>query len=128
MATNTPSASNVEISPVVTLRSLTPVTFLGSSVPTTSSSTEFHTTSTLGFLNRRSCMILSARKLSRRCTTTTFSAKLVRNSASSTAVLPPPTTTTRLPLKKKPSQVAQAETPYPLSFSSLARPSHLACA
>ena len=56
-------------------------------------------------------MIFSARKLSRRCTMVTLLAKLVRNSASSTAVLPPPTTTTFLPLKKKPSQVAQADTP-----------------
>ena len=48
-------------------------------------------------------------------------AKLVRNSASSTAVLPPPTTATCFPLKKKPSQVAHAETPKPLSFSSLGK-------
>ena len=58
----------------------------------------------------------------------TFSAKLVRNSASSTAVLPPPMTATCLPLKKKPSQVAQAETPYPLNFSSEGRPSQRAWA
>ena len=40
----------------------------------------------------------------------------VRKVASSIAVSPPPTTTTSLPRKKKPSQVAQAETPYPRSF------------
>ena len=50
-----------------------------------------------GFLNRRSCRIFSARKLSRRCTTVTLVAKLVRNNASSTAVLPPPITSTSLP-------------------------------
>src|SRR3546814_4872947 len=36
--------------------------------------------------------------------------------ASSTAVLPPPITATFFPRKKKPSQVAQAETPAPRSF------------
>ena len=43
--------------------------------------------------------------------------KLVRNKASSKAVFPPPTTQTSLPLKKKPSQVAQALTPLPLNLS-----------
>jgi hypothetical protein len=48
--------------------------------------------------------------------------------ASSTAVLPPPITATFLPRKKKPSQVAQAETPFPFNRSSLGRLSHLAWA
>ncbi len=55
-------------------------------------------------------------------------AKLVRKSASSIAVSPPPTTTSSLPLKKNPSQVAQAETPFPLRRSSEGRPSQRAFA
>ena len=43
--------------------------------------------------------------------TVTLEAKRVRKVASSIAVSPPPTTATSLPRKKKPSQVAQAETP-----------------
>src|SRR5204863_85793 len=53
-------------------------------------------------------------------------ANLVRNVASSMAESPPPTTTTFLSLKKKPSQVAHAETPWPRSRVSDGRPSHLA--
>ncbi|CAM5604319.1 hypothetical protein RLIN73S_00227 [Rhodanobacter lindaniclasticus] len=53
---------------------------------------------------------------------------LARYSASSTAVLPPPITTTSWSRKKKPSQVAQADTPLPLYFSSLAMPRYLAVA
>ena len=41
-------------------------------------------------------------------------ANFVRKSASSTAELPPPTTATCFSLKKKPSHVAQADTPKPL--------------
>ena len=44
----------------------------------------------------------------------TLLANLVRNVASSMAVSPPPTTMSCLSLKKKPSQVAQAETPCPM--------------
>jgi hypothetical protein len=51
---------------------------------------------------------------------------LVRKVASSIAVSPPPTTTTSLFLKKKPSQVAQAETPRPWSRFSFSSPSHRA--
>ena len=68
----------------------------------------------------------SARSASRRWTRVTRVAWLVRYSASSAAVLPPPTTTTSLPRKKKPSQVAQADTPKPLSRASLSRPSQRA--
>ncbi len=77
---------------------------------------------------RRIWLVLSARSTARRWIRVTWSAKLVRNSASSAAVLPPPTTATFLPRKKKPSQVAQAETPKPLKFSSDGSPSQLACA
>ena len=65
---------------------------------------------------------------SRRWIRVTLSAKLVRNRASSTAVLPPPTTATVLAAIKKPSQVAQAETPKPWNRLSLGRPSQLALA
>ena len=43
----------------------------------------------------------------------TFVANLVKNKASSIAESPPPTTATVFSLKKKPSHVAHAETPYP---------------
>ena len=43
-------------------------------------------------------------------------------------MLPPPTTATGLPRKKKPSQVAQAETPWPANAFSLGRPSQRAWA
>ncbi len=39
------------------------------------------------------------------------------------AVSPPPTTAISLPRKKKPSQVAQVETPCPMSLRSASRPS-----
>ena len=71
-------------------------------------------------------MIFSARNLSRRCTSVTLLQMLARYSASSTAVLPPPTTATSLPLKKKPSQVAQADTPWPMNFCSLGMPRYFA--
>jgi hypothetical protein len=45
--------------------------------------------------------------------------------ASSIATSPPQTTTTSLPLKKKPSHVAQADTPLPFSLVSDSRPSHM---
>ena len=70
----------------------------------------------------------SARKLSRRWITVTCAARLERYSASSTAVLPPPITATSLPRKKKPSQVAQAETPKPDSSFSPGMPSQRAWA
>ena len=49
-----------------------------------------------------------------------------RYSASSTAVLPPPMTATSWLLKKKPSQVAHAETPRPMNASSVGRPRYFA--
>jgi hypothetical protein len=48
--------------------------------------------------------------------------KRVRKVASSIAESPPPTTARSSSLKKAPSQVAQVETPRPVSFSSLGRP------
>jgi len=51
---------------------------------------------------------------------------LVKNIASSTAAFPPPTTATSLSLKKKPSHVAQAETPKPLNSCSDFKFNHLA--
>ena len=56
----------------------------------------------------------------------TLVAKRVRNVASSMAESPPPITTISFPEKKKPSQVAQEETPWPISFCSLGRPSQRA--
>ena len=56
----------------------------------------------------------------------TLLANLVRNVASSIAVSPPPITTTRSPLKKNPSQVAHAETPYPMYRFSEGSPSNFA--
>ena len=53
-------------------------------------------------------------------------ANFVRKLASSIAVSPPPTTMTSFFLKKKPSQVAQAETPLPIIFVSASRPSSFA--
>ena len=58
-----------------------------------------------------SSMIFDARKASRRCSNVTLDAKRVRNSASSMAESPPPMTAIGLPRKKKPSHVAQLETP-----------------
>ena len=73
-------------------------------------------------------MIFEARSWSRRCTMVTLLANLVRKVASSMAVSPPPTTMSSLSLKKNPSQVAQAETPCPISRDSASSPSSLAVA
>ncbi len=69
-----------------------------------------------------------ALKSDRRCNIVTTVANLVKKLASSMALSPPPITTTSLPLKKNPSQVAQALTPLPLSRCSLSSPSQLASA
>ena len=118
MATKTPATGITRSSPDLTFLTRTPVTARGlpivpSPSPTISSTVLSHTTSIFGWRNRRSCMMRSARKLSRRWMTVTLVAWLVRYSASSTAELPPPITATSLPRKKKPSQVAQADTPKP---------------
>jgi hypothetical protein len=56
-------------------------------------------------------MTADARRLSRRCTRYTLSAKRVRKVASSSAESPPPITATFFCLKNAPSQVAHHETP-----------------
>ena len=56
----------------------------------------------------------------------TSSPKRVRKMASSIAESPPPITMIFLPRKKKPSQVAQELTPWPMSFRSDGRPSQRA--
>ena len=111
MATNTPVTSSTLVSPVCTLRTRTPVTLPSS--PRISSTTLFHSTLIFGLLSARSAMILLARNESRRWTIVTDSAKRVRKLASSIAESPPPTTTMCWLRKKKPSQVAQDETPWP---------------
>ena len=73
--------------------------------------------------NARSCMILLARSVSRRWTIVTDRAKRVRKVASSIAVSPPPTTTMSWSRKKKPSQVAHHDTPWPESRFSPGTPS-----
>ena len=84
---------------------------------------EFQAKLILGSLSARSAMILLARSLSRRCTIVTELANRVRKVASSTAESPPPTTAMSLSRKKKPSQVAHQDTPWPDSRSSWSRPS-----
>ena len=81
--------------------------------PMTSSTALFHTKLILGLAKARSCMIFEARSSSRRWTSVTLVAKLVRKLASSMAESPPPTTAISWSRKKKPSQVAQVETPWP---------------
>jgi hypothetical protein len=49
-----------------------------------------------------------------------------RYKASSAAVSPAPTIATSFPLKKNPSQTAQALTPYPFKRCSLGKPNHFA--
>ena len=80
----------------------------------------FHSILIFGFAKARSCMIFEARSSSRRWMRVTVSANLVRKMASSMAESPPPTTAMWWSRKKKPSQVAQVDTPWPIS-SLLAR-------
>jgi hypothetical protein len=63
-------------------------------------------------------MTFEARSSSRRWMSVTLSANFVRNSASVAAESPPPTTAMFCSLKKKPSHVAQYETPRPENASS----------
>ncbi len=107
---------------------LTAVTPLGFSVPIISETTLSQITLILGWENNFFCNNFSALNSPFLWISVTFFAKFVRNKDSSTAEFPPPTTTTSLFLKKKPSQVAQAETPNPLYFSSDSKFNHLACA
>ena len=68
-------------------------------------------------------MILLARSSSRRWMIVTVRANFVRKVASSMAESPPPTTAMSWSRKKKPSQVAHHETPWPESSFSRGRPS-----
>src|SRR5438477_436808 len=120
MATNTPVTSTVDSSPDRRLRSRSP---LARSSPRTSTTSESQAKRIFGLANARSCMILLARSVSRRCTSVTDVAKRVRNVASSTAESPPPTTAMSWPRKKKPSHVAHHDTPRPASRFSPGRPS-----
>ncbi len=113
---NTPFAGSSPVSPLTTLRMLTEVTPLPS--PLMRSTTVFIITSIAGFSSVRSTMICEARNWSRRCSSVTDEPKRLRNPASSIAESPPPTTTIGLPRKKKPSHVAQNETPLPEYSSS----------
>ncbi len=110
MPMNRPSVSAELSALVLRWRSFTPTT-CPTSTPSTSATSMFQRNETLGCAMARSCMIFDARSSSLRCTMVTCDANLVRNSASSMAVSPPPTTITRFPRKKKPSHVAQADTP-----------------
>ena len=74
----------------------------------------------------RSSMMREARKFSLRLMIVTLVAKRVRKSASSMAESPPPMTAISLPRAKKPSQVAQELTPWPMSACSQGRPSQRA--
>ena len=100
----------------------TPVCFS----PRTSITSWFHAQAIFGFFIARSCITLLARRESRRWITVTLLAIFERKLASSIAVSPPPTTPISLPRKKKPSQVAQAETPWPERSFSEGMSSHLA--
>ncbi len=68
-------------------------------------------------------MILEARRLSRRCTSVTLEANFVRKRASSSAESPPPTTAISWSRKKKPSQVAHVDRPWPMRRLSASSPS-----
>src|SRR5437660_11561949 len=125
MATKSPSTGVSQTTPLLRFLSLTDVT-LPLSGSSTSSTALSQMNSILGFLSARSCMILEARRASRRWTTCTCRPSRERYRASSMAESPPPTTMMFWSLKKKPSQVAQVETPRPMSLDSLASPISLA--
>ena len=69
-------------------------------------------------------MIFEARSSSRRWTRVTVRANLVRKMASSMAESPPPTTAMSWSRKKKPSQVAQVDRPWPSSAASSVEAEH----
>ena len=125
MAMKRPCTSSIRVWRVFKFLTRTPAT---SSSPKTSSTALSQMNRIFGLEEARSCMVLLALRESRRWITVTSEANLVRNVLSSMAVSPPPTTATFLFLKKKASQVAQAETPWPMSFFSDGSPSHCALA
>ena len=120
IATNSPVTASVDCSPATVLVSPMPVTV---SSPKISVTREFQRNSIFGLAIARSCMIFEARSSSRRWIIVTLSANLVRNVASSMAESPPPTTAISWPRKKKPSQVAHVDSPWPIRRSSASRPS-----
>ncbi len=73
-------------------------------------------------------MMREARKCSLRLMRVTLVAKRVRKRASSMALSPPPMTAISLPEEKKPSQVAQELTPWPMRACSEGRLSQRALA
>ena len=125
IATNSPVTGRSARSPVWTSSTTTWSSLLS---PTISVTTEFHRISILGLEKARSCMILLARSWSRRTIIVTLVANFVRNMASSTAESPPPTTAISWSRKKKPSQVAHVDTPWPISRPSFSSPSISDCA
>ena len=120
MAMNRPETASSRVVPSVVSVRVTPVSDLS---PWISETAEFQAKWIFGSFSARAAMILLARSSSRRCTRVTDLAKRVRKVASSTAESPPPTTAMSLSRKKKPSQVAHQETPWPDSRSSSGRPS-----
>ena len=120
MATKRPVTGRVDSSAVATFLMRTPSTDRS---PRTSDTWASHMKSMRGLRKARSCMIFEARSSLRRWMTVTLSPNLVRKVASSMAESPPPTTAMCCPLKKKPSQVAQVDTPCPSRRASEGRPS-----
>ncbi len=86
---NSPVTGSSRSSPVSVSRSRTPSSRFSPSASTTSL---FHANRISGLPYARSCMILLARRVSRRWTIVTERAKRVRKVASSRAESPPPTT------------------------------------
>ena len=91
IARNTPVASRSSCVPLTVSCRRTPTT---RSVPSTSTTSRFQCTVIFGLSNTRCCMILLARKLSRRWIMCTLRHMRVKKVASSIAVSPPPMTTT----------------------------------
>ena len=120
MATNSAVASSTLSSPVTVLRIFSPPTLPSAS--TTESTTVSVRNSIFSLSRARSSMILEARKFSERWIRVTLEPNLVRKVASSMAESPPPTTAMCWSLKKKPSQVAQVDTPRPVSSASPGMP------
>ena len=110
-------------SPVCTFFILTPSTFFS---PSISSVSLCQFTVILLVLITLSCITLLALISPLRTIMCTWLQILDRYKASSAAVSPAPTIATSFSLKKKPSQTAQALTPYPFNLCSLSIPSHLA--
>ena len=75
-----------------------------------------------------SCIIVEALILFERTNIVTLVQIFDKYNASSHAVSPPPMTITSLPLKKKPSHVAHADTPFPQNSFSYLLPSDFAAA